>query len=140
MNQQTPVITFLPDDIKITAASHLSVLQMGTQARVRIPTRCNGVAGCLMCKVLVHQQGAMNPVTEVEKHKLGPLIDQGYRLACQCKAIANVTVTVPQDKLRSVVEAQLDQLRGQSEAEVSSAKEGEDWSDLDEWVIPEKYR
>lgn len=137
MDKSNALITFLPADKSFPAPPQLSVLQLGTKARVRIPTRCQGVAGCLMCKIIVTDPSALNPVTDAEKAKLGPLIDQGYRLACQTRVIADVTVTVPEDRLKSVVASQLAKLRNGEETDTQAESDGGDW---DEWVVPEKYR
>jgi ferredoxin, 2Fe-2S len=100
-------VTFLPDHKKISVRPGTSLLEASRKAKVMIRTRCGGQAGCLMCKVQVEDGSSASPALEKERNKLGSLLDSGYRLACQAKAMGAVTVTVPEDPLKAAIRAQL---------------------------------
>lgn len=104
-------ITFLPDDKSIQVRSGMTVLEASRKARVQIRTRCDGRAACLMCKVIVPDQSALAPMNQNERLKLGGMHEQGYRLACQAKAIADVSVTIPEDPLKAAIRKQLEAQR-----------------------------
>lgn len=106
-----PEITFLPDNKKIRVRPGTTILEASRKARVPIRTRCGGKAACLMCKVIVRDQSGLAPIAQNEKNKLGGLEEQGYRLACQAKALRDATVAIPEDPLRAAIRAQLDKQR-----------------------------
>ncbi len=106
-----PMVTFQPGGKSIAAPSHRSILELSAKAKVLIPTRCKGVAGCLMCKIEINDSSAVNAPTRAEELKLGPLLEQGIRLACQTKVCKEVTVQIPEDKLKSIVRKQLERLK-----------------------------
>jgi 2Fe-2S ferredoxin len=100
-------ITFLPDDKSIQVRPGMTILEASRKARVHIRTRCDGKAACLMCKVIVPDQSALASMNQNERLKLGGMQDHGYRLACQAKVIADVTVTLPEDPLKAAIRKQL---------------------------------
>ncbi|NHN28735.1 2Fe-2S iron-sulfur cluster-binding protein [Paenibacillus agricola] len=101
-------ITFLPDNKSIQVRPGMTILEASRKARVHIRTRCDGKAACLMCKVHVPDQTALAPMNQNERLKLGGMDEQGYRLACQAKAIADVTVMLPEDPLKAAIRKQLE--------------------------------
>lgn len=100
-------ITFEPDHKSVSVSPGTTVLTAAGKARVLIRSRCGGNASCLMCKVTAEQQAGLSPISPNERHKLGPLADQGIRLACQARVVGEATVVVPEDPLRAAVRAQL---------------------------------
>ena len=78
-----------------------------------------------MCKVKVIDDSGIDRPTQNEKHKLGSLLGQGIRLACQARVRGDVEVEVPEDPLRAAVRRQLAQLRGED----SDADEDKDLGD-----------
>ncbi len=110
-------VRFTPDNKAIRVRAGLTLLDAARSGKVPVRTRCGGHASCLMCKVLVHRQDGLTAPSHNEALKLGQLLEQGYRLACQAKVIGEVTVEVPEDPLKAAVRRQLS---GQS-------LEDEDW-------------
>lgn len=102
-----PEIRFLPEDKTVQVKPGTSVLNASHKARIHIRTRCGGNASCLMCKVIVEDGGGLSAAGDNEKRKLGDLLDNKYRLACQAKITGNCTVTVPEDPLKAAIRAQL---------------------------------
>lgn len=100
-------VVFTPQDIRIEVRSGTSLLEAGRKAKVGIRSRCDGKAGCLMCKVTVKDQQHLSPLTKAERLKLGSLSGQGVRLACQAQVLGEVEVEVPEDPLKAAVRAQL---------------------------------
>lgn len=103
-----PNVTFEPDGRKAKVRPGTTLLAASRQAGVSIRTRCNGVAGCLMCKVKVLEPQGVSPVSDAERRKLGAEVEAGSRLACQTKVIQDVTIEVPEDPLKAAVRRQLE--------------------------------
>ncbi|MGQ8872863.1 2Fe-2S iron-sulfur cluster-binding protein [Paenibacillus sp. TSA_86.1] len=104
------VITFLPMNKSIKVQSGTTILQAARRAGVRIATRCDGKAACLMCKVKVEQDElhALLPPTDAEKRKLGTLLEEGTRLSCQAKVCGQLSVHIPEDPLKAAIRKQLE--------------------------------
>ncbi|TJY44356.1 2Fe-2S iron-sulfur cluster binding domain-containing protein [Cohnella pontilimi] len=102
-------VTFLPEERSIEVRPGTTLLDASKRARVAVRTRCDGMASCLMCKVNVDpdQAAALQEPTPAEKRMLGGLLGQGIRLSCQARVKADVTVTVPEDPLKSVIRQKL---------------------------------
>ena len=106
-------ITFLPDGKKVKVRQGTHVLDAARRAGVKIPTRCGGKMGCLMCKVHIGQDDRSHcfPPKEAELRKLGSLADEGIRFSCQTVIKGNLTVHVPEDPLKAAVRKQLEAAR-----------------------------
>ncbi|BFH61776.1 2Fe-2S iron-sulfur cluster-binding protein [Paenibacillus azoreducens] len=106
-------ITFNPSGKKVVVSRGTSVLAAARRAGVHIPTRCGGKMGCLMCKIEVDQtaEKRLSPPEEPEQRKLGSLVRQGIRLACQAKIEGTVTVSIPEDKLKAAIRKKLEAAR-----------------------------
>lgn len=100
-------IHFMPDDKTIEVKEGITLLAAARHAKVTIRTRCGGVAGCLMCKVKIKEGQGLLPPSPNEERKLGSLIGQGMRLACQTKCTGEMTVHIPEDPLKAAIRAQL---------------------------------
>ncbi|MBB3109273.1 uncharacterized 2Fe-2S/4Fe-4S cluster protein (DUF4445 family) [Paenibacillus phyllosphaerae] len=100
-------ITFLPDGKRIAVRPGMTVLEASRKAGVAIRTRCDGKAGCLMCKVKSDGAG-LSPPNDQEKRKLAGLTADGTRLACQARITGTACVEVPEDPLRAFVRKQLE--------------------------------
>lgn len=107
---------FLPDDKKVQVRPGTTLMEAARKAKLHIRSRCAGNAGCLMCKVIVRGTEEPIPISQNESLKLGALVEQGYRLACQARIYGNVTVELPEDPLKAAVRAQL-----------AKQKEEEEW-------------
>lgn len=104
------VVTFLPMNKSIKVQPGTTLLHAARRAGVRITTRCDGKAACLMCKVGVEQdeRKALLPPTDAEKRKLGRLLEAGTRLSCQAKVRGSLSVHVPEDPLKAAIRKQLE--------------------------------
>ncbi|GGA22995.1 2Fe-2S iron-sulfur cluster-binding protein [Paenibacillus physcomitrellae] len=98
-------ITFEPAGKTVKVRPGTTVLLAAQQNRVHIPTRCSGLASCLMCKIQVEaeHEAALSPATQAERRKLGPLLQQGTRLACQAKISGQAVVRLSEDPLKAAV-------------------------------------
>ncbi|MCG7385836.1 2Fe-2S iron-sulfur cluster-binding protein [Paenibacillus sp. ACRRY] len=103
-------ITFLPQNKSIRLKAGVNLLSAARRAGVKISTRCDGKAACLMCKVKVDgdQSQSLHPPTDAEQRKLGSLLEAGTRLACQAKVRGSVSVHVPEDPLKAAIRKQLE--------------------------------
>lgn len=106
-------VTFLPEGRSTLIMHGTSLLEAARRAGVVLPTRCGGKAACLMCKVTVEKEeaSALRPPADAEKHKLGSLLEQGVRLACQTAVWGEVSVRVPEDPLKAAVRRRLEAAR-----------------------------
>ncbi|QDH19516.1 2Fe-2S iron-sulfur cluster-binding protein [Saccharibacillus brassicae] len=102
-------VSFNPDGKSVTVKAGTTLLTAARAAGVRIPVRCEGKMGCLMCKVTLEPpQAGVLPPAEGERRKLGGSLDAGTRLACQAKVCGDVSVTTPEDPLKRAVRLQLE--------------------------------
>lgn len=103
-------IRFMPQDKLVKVRPGTTVLRAARDARLHIATRCGGHAGCLMCKVEVEAEHslALSSPTSAELRKLGPLLEQGIRLACQAKITGSAQVRLPEDPLKAAIRKQLE--------------------------------
>ncbi|WP_028548677.1 2Fe-2S iron-sulfur cluster-binding protein [Paenibacillus sp. UNC451MF] len=104
----TARVTFIPDGKSIDVRPGSTLLDASRRARVRIRTRCGGKAACLMCKVLADDGSGLAAPNQNERLKLGSLLEQGYRLACQTKVTGDVTVSLPEDPLKAAIRKQME--------------------------------
>jgi ferredoxin len=106
-------VTFQPEGRKTVVQQGGTLLEAARKAGVILPTRCDGKAGCLMCKVTVPQEeaAALRPPGEAERRKLGSLLDSGVRLACQAAVWNDLNVVVPEDPLKAAVRRRLEAAR-----------------------------
>lgn len=112
-SHQKITVTFLPENRKTSVMHGVSLLEAVRKAGIVLPTRCGGKAGCLMCKVSVApgESAALRPPAEAERRKLGNLLDEGVRLACQTAVWGDVSVSVPEDPLKAAVRRRLEAAR-----------------------------
>ncbi|WP_256706562.1 2Fe-2S iron-sulfur cluster-binding protein [Paenibacillus sp. FSL R7-0337] len=113
MNAKSRItVTFLPEQRTASVKPGISLLEAVRKAGIVLPTRCGGKAGCMMCKVSVeNSDGALRPPAEAEKRKLGSLLDEGVRLACQAAVWSDVRVHIPEDPLKAAVRRRLEAAR-----------------------------
>ncbi|WP_405116999.1 2Fe-2S iron-sulfur cluster-binding protein [Paenibacillus sp. FSL K6-1217] len=114
MNAKSQItVTFLPAQRTASVKSGISLLEAVRKAGIVLPTRCGGKAGCMMCKVSVEHAdaGALRPPGEAEQRKLGSLLDEGVRLACQAAVWGDVRVHIPEDPLKAAVRRRLEAAR-----------------------------
>ncbi|MEK4851230.1 2Fe-2S iron-sulfur cluster-binding protein [Paenibacillus sp. FSL H7-0756] len=114
MNAKSQItVTFLPEQRTASVKHGTSLLEAVRKAGIVLPTRCGGKAGCMMCKVSVEraEAGALRPPAEAEKRKLGSLLDEGVRLACQAAVWGDVRVYIPEDPLKAAVRRRLEAAR-----------------------------
>ncbi|MBD2845175.1 (2Fe-2S)-binding protein [Paenibacillus sp. IB182496] len=103
-------IQFLPGGQKTAVRPGTTVLEAARRARIALPTRCGGKAGCLMCKVYDRGNSGLSAPSDKERAKLaGAAAD--LRLGCQAKIIGPSTVEVPEDPLKAAVRRQLERQR-----------------------------
>ncbi|WNC17245.1 2Fe-2S iron-sulfur cluster-binding protein [Brevibacillus brevis] len=109
-------VTFLPSGKSIKARPGQSMVSAAAAARVVIPQRCGGHASCLMCRVVL-ESGELSPPSALEKRKMPERdLAEGVRLGCQAKATGkDCTVRIPENRLKSVVQAALERQRKENE-------------------------
>ena len=113
-----PKVTFLAKNKKIEAKQGETILQVATKARVFISQRCGGKASCALCKVMIknHNDDPLFPPEEKELRLISnEQLNQGIRLACQARIKGNVEIAPMENKLQSVVQAQLEKQQRESE-------------------------
>lgn len=108
-------VTFLPSGKSIQVNTGTTVLTAARKAGVHIAVRCDGKAACLMCKVNTpypyDDEGhlCISAAESAESRKLGSSIGQGVRLSCQARVLGDLTVEVPEDRLKAAIRKQMEQ-------------------------------
>lgn len=112
-SQRGITVTFQPDERRAVVKQGTTLLEAARKAGVVLPTRCGGKAACLMCKVTIGRESkdAVRPPDEAERRKLGSLLEQDVRLACQTAVQQELNVNVPEDPLKAAVRRRLEAAR-----------------------------
>lgn len=91
-------ITFQPSGRAVYVLPGTVLLEAAEQAGYILETPCGGAGKCGKCQVRV-ASGHCEP-SPTERDVLGGVrFDQGWRLACQCRAVGPMTVEVPDSSL-----------------------------------------
>jgi len=96
MNQTLHKLTIQPDNKFAEVAAGTTILEAATEAGVAITSPCGGQATCGKCRVII-KNGTLSPPTETERSILTEeQLEDGVRLACQAKLLADAVVEVPE--------------------------------------------
>lgn len=104
-------VTVQPLNKVIEARQGVSLLSALLQARVPVMNRCGGNGSCGTCKVQVQEllQASKSTLTRNEQRLLSQeQIEAGFRLSCQYKVAAAVTVTLPETPLQRTIRKMLE--------------------------------
>lgn len=96
-------VTFIPQGITIRAASGATVLEAARQHNLALEGPCNGTGTCGKC--LVKVTGPASEPTEEEKKKLGPKLEEGWRLACRTGILGDLTVNLAEKQVFQALES-----------------------------------
>ena len=103
-----PVIDFEPIGRRISAQPEETLLQAAQRAGIGLVALCGGAGTCGRCIVQL-RSGNLTAPNSVETDKLTQEhLDQGYRLACQCKPVGDVRLHVPPSSLTATQRAQIE--------------------------------
>lgn len=87
-----------------------TILRAAKQGRVGLRHKCGGRASCTTCKVTIHDQSVVSPVSAKEQRKLGEAnLAKGLRLSCQTSILHTVAVEIPEDPYQARIRALLQQ-------------------------------
>lgn len=86
-------VHFLPDDVKTTVEEGENLLNVAANVGVYIHAFCGGEGVCGKCKIQI-EQGEVS-ATQATQLKSAE-IEQGFRLACQSKVVADLVVKIPE--------------------------------------------
>lgn len=86
-------VTFLPDRRSVGIRTGATVLQLSAATGDPLRTVCGGIGNCTACRVRV-VEGEW-PAGKTDRLRLGPLVEQGWRLACQFSPRQAVTLERP---------------------------------------------
>lgn len=100
-------VHFLPSNKKVKVQIGTSILNAALRNRISLSHICNGKCSCTTCKVKLIE-GNLSVIQPCEEMRLrDDLKQEGFRLACQSLVIENVTVEIPEDRLKTAIRAQL---------------------------------
>lgn len=74
-------VTFLPDCRSVGIRTGATVLELSAATGDPLRTVCGGIGNCTACRVRVVTGDW--PAGRTDRLRLGPLVEQGWRLACQ---------------------------------------------------------
>lgn len=103
-------IDFEPVGRRITVDQGTDLLSAAQQAGVQLVSICGGKGSCEGCRVRV-VNGQVSEPTLFEEDVIGSEIADGFRQACQCRALSTLKVEIPPESLTT---SQRLQLEGQS--------------------------
>lgn len=90
-------MTFLPDGAEVRSAggrhAGATVLDLADRLDVPLKTVCGGVGNCTSCRVRVISGDW--PAGRIDHARLGPFVNQGWRLACQFVPRGDLTLERP---------------------------------------------
>jgi uncharacterized 2Fe-2S/4Fe-4S cluster protein (DUF4445 family) len=86
-------IRFLPMSVETNVDSGMNLLDAASEAGVDINSSCGGKGTCHKCKVLVEGPSEISSIEGLDERSL----KEGYRLACQTRAIGDLSVFVPEE-------------------------------------------
>lgn len=92
-----PIVTILPDGLRIQADTESTLLEALRKVSIQLPAICGGRGVCGKCRVRIVKGGLTAP-TEAEKRHLDRMVDSGFRLACQAKLIGDTILDITQDR------------------------------------------
>lgn len=73
--------------------AEVNILRTSIRGECGVPWRCAS-GNCGTDRVLVEEgQEFLSPARRRERERLGDLLDQGYRLACQTYALGDITIS-----------------------------------------------
>ena len=87
------VITFLPEARRVAVGGGRTVLELAAQGDAPLRNLCGGLGNCTSCRVRLVAGGW--PAGRCDRERLGPLVEQGWRLACQFAPRAALIVERP---------------------------------------------
>jgi uncharacterized 2Fe-2S/4Fe-4S cluster protein (DUF4445 family) len=91
-------ILFLPFEKTIEADPSLSLLDLSRKLGLPLTSSCGGKKICGKCRVIVLQtDSALPPPSDRERETLGPLLEKGYRLACETLLTGGAVVRIPEE-------------------------------------------
>jgi len=92
-------VTFQPSGRRMQAKRGTLIMQAAREAGVGIESVCGGKGTCGKCKVVVEDgEETLSEATAAEMKLLTEdELAQGYRLACQARAIEDLAVMIPQE-------------------------------------------
>jgi 2Fe-2S ferredoxin len=85
-------------NIEVDAKDGTSILDAALDNNIKIDHNCGGNCACSTCHIIVeHGHETLNEATEDEMDMLDEVEDlkETSRLACQCKIVADLVVTIP---------------------------------------------
>ena len=90
-------MTFLPDGAVVSAGARgfggKTLLDIADLTDTPLKTVCGGVGNCTSCRVRV-VAGDL-PAAPIDHARLGPFVEQGWRLACQHIPHGSLTLARP---------------------------------------------
>jgi uncharacterized 2Fe-2S/4Fe-4S cluster protein (DUF4445 family) len=90
-------LTFEPNGLKLEVERGTRILDAMKMVGLAIRTECGGKGICGKCKIMAKDPSKLTKVTEAEKELIRSELKCGYRLACECFVVDNVTIHVPEE-------------------------------------------
>ena len=94
-----PKVKFLPAGVEVDVVEGKVLLDAALDNNIKIDHNCGGNCACATCHVIVNEgYDTLNDMTEDEEDMLDEVetLTDTSRLACQCKVISDLVVTIPE--------------------------------------------
>jgi uncharacterized 2Fe-2S/4Fe-4S cluster protein (DUF4445 family) len=106
-------ITFNPIGKSVDVVSGGSVLDAARLAGINITSACGGNGKCGQCRIVIHSGDVSSPTPQEKALLSEEDLKNGYRLACQCLALSDLKVYIPEKSLLNNMKLQLEGQGGQ---------------------------
>lgn len=89
-------VKFFPANVEADCASNENLFQAAKRVGVKVPTACNGVGNCGLCRItIVSGENCLNKQTKAEINHLGNVYHiNKKRLSCQTKFVTDGIIEV----------------------------------------------
>ncbi|GAA0351105.1 2Fe-2S iron-sulfur cluster-binding protein [Bacillus horti] len=115
-------ITFTSDNKQIQCKQSETILQVAIRESLEVRHKCGGKGSCTTCKIKVigQSQGKVSSPTQIEHKLLGEIqLENGYRLACQTKALeGDIYIERIEDPLKALIRRQLEANKNENKNEI----------------------
>jgi uncharacterized 2Fe-2S/4Fe-4S cluster protein (DUF4445 family) len=96
-HKKSVTIVFEPEGVNSKVNRGTRLLDALEMIGLTVRSECGGRGICGKCKVIVNDLSSFTKATKAEKELVGSGLKSGRRLACECSAIADATVYVPEE-------------------------------------------
>jgi uncharacterized 2Fe-2S/4Fe-4S cluster protein (DUF4445 family) len=101
-SKKSIILRFEPDGVKAEFEKGITILDALREIGLSIRSECGGRGICGKCKVIIQDQSSISGIVEKDRVLSIPELESNYRLACSTMAIADSTITIPNESRMAI--------------------------------------